>query len=38
LKEGITADIHNDHFTIDESALKTGVAMQAYLAIKALES
>jgi amidohydrolase len=36
-KEGITADIHNDHFTIDESALKTGVAMQAYLALKALE-
>ncbi len=37
LNEGITADIHNDHFTIDESALKTGVAMQAYLAIKALQ-
>jgi len=36
VKEGITADIHNDHFTIDESALKTGVAMQAYLALKAL--
>ena len=35
--EGITADIHNDHFTIDESALKTGAAMQAYLAVKALE-
>jgi amidohydrolase len=35
--EGITADIHNDHFTIDESALKTGAAMQAYLAIKALQ-
>ena len=36
-KKGITADIHNDHFTIDENALKTGAAMQAYLAIKALE-
>ena len=35
--EGITADIHNDHFTIDEAALKTGAAMQAYLAVKALE-
>ncbi len=33
---GITADIHNDHFTIDESALKAGAAMQAYLAIRAL--
>lgn len=33
---GITADIHNDHFTIDEEALKTGAAMQAYLAAKAL--
>jgi len=37
-KQGITADIHNDHFTIDEEALKTGVAMQAYLAVKALQS
>jgi hippurate hydrolase len=35
--QGITADIHNDHFTIDESALKTGAAMQAWLAIRALE-
>jgi hippurate hydrolase len=35
--QGITADIHNDHFTIDETALKTGAAMQAYLAIAALE-
>ncbi|HYM19420.1 MAG TPA: amidohydrolase [Candidatus Kapabacteria bacterium] len=35
-KENITADIHNDHFNIDESALKTGAAMQALLAIKAL--
>ena len=35
-KENITADIHNDHFTIDEEALKTGVAMQSYLAIKSL--
>lgn len=35
--KGITADIHNDHFTIDESALKTGVAMQAYLALKSLQ-
>jgi metal-dependent amidase/aminoacylase/carboxypeptidase family protein len=34
--EGITADIHNDHFTIDESAMKAGAAMQAYLAIRAL--
>jgi hippurate hydrolase len=34
---GITADIHNDHFTIDESALKTGAAMQAWLAIRALQ-
>ena len=33
---GIDADIHNDHFTIDESAMKTGAAMQAYLAIRAL--
>lgn len=37
-KMGITADIHNDHFTIDEEALRTGIAMQAYLAVKALES
>jgi len=37
LNQGITADIHNDHFTIDEEALRTGVAMQAYLAVKALE-
>jgi amidohydrolase len=36
-KQGITADIHNDHFTIDEEALRTGIAMQAYLAVKALE-
>jgi len=36
-KQGITADIHNDHFTIDEEALRTGVALQAYLAVKALE-
>lgn len=36
LARGITADIHNDHFTIDEEALKTGAAMQAYLAVKAL--
>lgn len=36
-KMGITADIHNDHFTIDEEALRTGIAMQAYLAVKALE-
>ncbi len=34
--QGISADIHNDHFTIDESAMKTGAAMQAYLAVKAL--
>lgn len=34
--QGITADIHNDHFTIDESSLKAGVAMQAYLAVRAL--
>jgi amidohydrolase len=34
--QGITADIHNDHFTIDETAMKTGAAMQAYLAVKAL--
>jgi amidohydrolase len=33
---GITADIHNDHFTIDETALKTGAAMQATLALAAL--
>jgi amidohydrolase len=36
-KQGIVADIHNDHFTIDEDALKTGIVMQAYLALKALE-
>jgi amidohydrolase len=34
--EGITADIHNDHFTIDESAMKAGAAMQAYLAVRSL--
>ena len=28
---GITADIHNDHFTIDETSMKAGAAMQAYL-------
>ena len=38
LKEGITADIHNDHFMIDEEALRTGVAMQAYIALRALAS
>lgn len=35
--QGITADIHNDKFTIDEEALRTGMAMQAYLAVKALK-
>ncbi|MDP4219391.1 MAG: amidohydrolase [Bacteroidota bacterium] len=35
-KSGITADIHNDHFTIDEEALRTGMAMQAYLAMRSL--
>ena len=35
---GIGADIHNDHFTIDETAMKTGAAMQAYLAVKSLEA
>ncbi|HET6511974.1 MAG TPA: amidohydrolase [Candidatus Kapabacteria bacterium] len=35
--QGITADIHNDRFTIDEEALRTGIAMQAYLAVKALD-
>lgn len=35
--QGITADIHNDKFTIDEEALRTGIAMQAYLAVKALQ-
>lgn len=34
--QGISADIHNDHFTIDETAMKTGAAMQAYLAVRAL--
>lgn len=37
VKQGITADIHNDHFTIDEEALRTGMAMQAYLAVRALQ-
>jgi amidohydrolase len=36
--QGIDADIHNDHFTIDESAMKAGAAMQAYLAIRGLEA
>ncbi len=36
--QGITADIHNDHFMIDESAMKAGAAMQAYLAMKGLSS
>lgn len=36
LDQNITADIHNDHFTVDERSLETGAAMQAYLAIKAL--
>jgi amidohydrolase len=35
--QGITADIHNDRFTIDEEALRTGIAMQAYLAVRALQ-
>jgi amidohydrolase len=35
--QGITADIHNDKFTIDEEALRTGIAMQAYLAVRALQ-
>ena len=34
--QGITADIHNDHFTIDETSMKAGAAMQAYLAIRGL--
>jgi amidohydrolase len=34
--QGITADIHNDHFTIDESSMKAGAAMQSYLAVRAL--
>jgi amidohydrolase len=37
-KAGITADIHNAHFTIDEEALRTGMMMQAYLAVKALSN
>lgn len=36
LEQGITADIHNDHFTIDEEALRAGMAMQAYLAYRSL--
>lgn len=35
--QGITADIHNDKFTVDEESLRTGMAMQAYLAVRALE-
>jgi amidohydrolase len=38
VNEGIIADIHNDHFTVDEESLKIGAAMQAYLAVKALQS
>jgi amidohydrolase len=38
IQQGITADIHNDHFTVDEESLKVGAAMQAYLAIKALQN
>ncbi len=38
LGDNITADIHNDHFTVDEESLKTGAALQAYLALKALQS
>ncbi len=37
LDQNITADIHNDHFTVDERSLEIGAAMQAYLAIKALK-
>ncbi|HZK77058.1 MAG TPA: amidohydrolase [Candidatus Kapabacteria bacterium] len=36
--QGISADIHNDHFTIDESSMKAGAAMQAYLAIRGLSA
>ncbi|MEP7234203.1 MAG: amidohydrolase [Ignavibacteriota bacterium] len=36
IAKGITADIHNDHFTIDEDSMRAGVAMQAYLALRAL--
>jgi amidohydrolase len=36
-RAGIIADIHNDHFTVDEEALRTGAMMQAYLAVRALQ-
>ncbi len=34
--EGFTASVHNAHFDIDESALKTGVGLMAWLAVQAL--
>lgn len=33
---GITAPVHNAHFDIDEDALKIGMGLMSYLAIKAL--
>jgi amidohydrolase len=35
-EKGITASVHNPHFDIDEEALKTGMGLMAYLAIKKL--
>ncbi len=34
IEKGITASVHNPHFSIDEDALKTGMGLMAYLAIK----
>ena len=35
-KKGITAPVHTSKFDIDEKALKTGVGLMAYLAVKKL--
>lgn len=34
---GITANVHNAHFNIDEEALKTGMGLMAWLALQELE-
>jgi amidohydrolase len=35
--KGITSDLHTPHFDIDENALKTGMGLMAYLAIRHLQ-
>jgi amidohydrolase len=37
-EKGITADLHTPYFDIDENALKTGMGLMAYLAIRHLQN